>query len=459
MSQTTVAGHELDRAALPLLLTLGLGVFAGALDLGVLSPALPAMAHTFAVAPANLSWIFTIYLLGNVLSISVAAALADRYGRRPIYVGCVALFAIGSALAVAAPSYQIFLAARALQALGAGGIFPVATAAIADCIPSQRRGAALGLVAATWGLAAVMGPLLGGVLTHFFSWRWIFIGNFPLAAVVIALAIRTVPANAPRVRGPLDIGGLALLILGLWGVSAGLTTNVGGYAAAGILLLAALILWERRRPFPLLAPQLFANRNLRITYALEVLIGILEGSLFFIPSVLVIEQHMSAAGAGGIAAVGAIVFVAVIPVSGRAIDRLGPRPVLLAGAIAATTGLLIFTLGFDSLALTLLAMVIAGVGFGSLLGAPTRYIVTREAPAANRATAIGLLSQFLIFGQIAGTSLAGGMMHVAKSVHRGFFLEYAAFTVTGAVAALAILTLRAAANSKSDSVEPPTERA
>ncbi|MFY9858996.1 MAG: MFS transporter, partial [Candidatus Cybelea sp.] len=164
-----------------LLWTLSLGVFAGALDLSVLSPALPALGRAFNVQSGDLAWVFTLYLLVTVLSIAIASAMADRFGRRPVYLVCISLFAAGSIVAIFAPSYGVFLAARGIQALGAGGIFPVATAAIGDVVPADRRGAALGIVAATWGLAAVIGPSLGGLVTHYVSWRYIFVANVPLA--------------------------------------------------------------------------------------------------------------------------------------------------------------------------------------------------------------------------------------------------------------------------------------
>src|ERR1700737_1474343 len=99
-AETTVAGHRLDRSTVPLLVTLGLGVFAGALDLGVLSPALPALGAAFGVGPRDLAWVFTLYLLANVVSIPGATKLADRYGRRPVYIACVSVFALGSVLAI-----------------------------------------------------------------------------------------------------------------------------------------------------------------------------------------------------------------------------------------------------------------------------------------------------------------------------------------------------------------------
>jgi MFS family permease len=420
-----------------LLLTLALGVFAGALDLGVLSPALPAIARTFAVPTGDLAWIFTLYLLVTVASIAIASALADRFGRRDVYISCIGLFALGSLVAMLAPSYGVLLFARALQALGAGGIFPVATAALGDVVEPRKRGSALGALGAVWGLAAIVGPLFGGVVTHFVSWRWIFVLNFPLAAIVLWLAYRNLPRIAPRVRAPLDGFGLTLLCLGLLLLMDGLTTARALSALFGVVALAGFVWWERNAEYPLVPLHLFTRPQLAKTYTLEVLIGVLEGSLFFIPTVLVGAQNLSYAAAGMIAALGAFMFVLVIPLSGRALDRLGSRDVLLAGAILTQIGLGIFALGFQSLPLTIAAMIVAGCGFGALLGAPTRYIVTSDVGDAHRATAVGLLSQALIVGQILGSSLAGGVIGLAPSELHGYRDAYLCFCGV-ALAALAI---------------------
>ncbi len=420
VSATTVAGHKLDRSTVPLLVTLGLGVFAGALDLGVLSPALPALGAQFGVGPRELAWVFTLYLLANVVAIPVMTKLADRNGRRPIYILCVSIFAAGSVLAIAAPSFPVFLVARAIQAIGAGGIFPVATAAIADRVPLERRGAALGLVAATWGLAAVIGPVVGGLITHYVSWHWVFAINIPLALVVIWLARTHVPATAAHARGPLDVAGIVSLALGLLALMALLTrlyvvddvidnALAWSYVVVMVLGLGLFVPIERRAAQPVIAPTLFTDRQLVVTYALEVLIGVLEGSLFFIPAALVAAEHLSYAAAGGVAALGAFCFVAVIPLAGRALDALGSRAVLAVGTTLTAAGLLIFALGFANLWVALLAMLVAGTGFGALLGAPTRYIVTSRVNASQRASAVGLLSIMLIIGQIIGGSLGGGV--------------------------------------------------
>ncbi|MFY9779832.1 MAG: MFS transporter [Candidatus Baltobacteraceae bacterium] len=454
-----VAGHTFDRANLPLLLTLGLGVFAGALDLGVLSPALPAIARGFSVAPRDVAWVFTLYLFANVVAIPVMTKLSDTYGRRPIYILCVSIFLAGSMLAIAAPTFGIFLLARAIQAAGAGGIFPVATAAIADRVPLERRGSALGMLGAIWGLAAIIGPNVGGVLTHFLSWRWIFAANLPLSIVVIALARKHLPATVARVRGPLDVAGIAALATGLLGVMIGLTrldpnaAAIGGGTVFGALALAAvafaaLAAIERRAAEPILAPRLFATRQLVVTYGLEVLIGLLEGALFFMPAALVAADRLSYAAAGAISAIGAIMFVLVIPGAGRALDAFGSRAVLGVGSVLTAAGLALFGVSLSSLPLAIAGIVVAGTGFGALLGAPTRYIISNEVPSSTRATAVGVLSVFLIIGQIFGGSLAGGLIGADIGNVAGYRIAYEVFAALAVVAALGTLLLASQARER-----------
>ena len=348
------------------------------------------------------------------------------------------------------PNYGVLLFARALQALGAGGVFPVATAAIGDVVEPQRRGSALGAIAAMWGLAAIVGPLFGGIVTHYVSWRWIFVLNLPIAAIVLYLAYRNLPRAAPRVRGPLDGLGLTLLCAGLLLLMDGLTTARAISALLGVVALAGFVWWERNAEYPIVPPHLLTRPQLAKTYTLEVLIGVLEGSLFFIPTVLVGAQNLSYALAGAIAALGAFMFVLVIPLAGRALDRLGSRNVLLSGALLTEVGLGIFAVGFQSLPLTIAAMIVAGAGFGALLGAPTRYIITSEVEQAHRATAVGLLSQALIVGQILGSSLAGGVIGLAANELHGYRDAYLCFCGV----ALAALAIAATLDSRKRELRP-----
>ena len=210
----------------------------------------------------------------------------------------------------------------------------------------------------------------------------------------------------------------------------------------GVFVLGAFVVWESMAAYPVVPLALVRTPQLIKTYSLEIVIGVLEGSLFFIPTVLVGAQGLSYSAAGFVAALGAFTFVAVIPMSGRALDRIGSRDVLLAGAILTELGLAIFALAFASLPLVLLAMIVAGAGFGALLGAPTRYVVTNETPESGRATAVGLLSQALIVGQILGSSLAGGLFAAAATETAGYRDAYLAFCGVAFVAMILAATLK-----------------
>jgi len=202
---------------------------------------------------------------------------------------------------------------------------------------------------------------------------------------------------------------------------------------------------ESRAAAPVIRLHLFAQRQLQVTYGLEILIGILEGALFFIPAALVAAEHLTYAAAGGIAALGAFMFVAVIPGAGRALDAIGSRWVLTAGTLLTACGLLIFALGLQTLWIAIAAMVVAGTGFGALLGAPTRYIITNSVSADQRASAVGLLSIFLIIGQILGGSLAGGIIAAQAVDVDGYRAAYSAFTAIAVVAAILTLALKSKA--------------
>jgi MFS family permease len=206
--------------------------------------------------------------------------------------------------------------------------------------------------------------------------------------------------------------------------------------------LTVFVFIERRAVEPVIRPRLFTDRQLVVTYGLEVLIGALEGSLFFVPAAVVASQHLSYAAAGLIAALGAFMFVVVIPGAGRALDAFGSRAVLTVGAVATAAGLALFSFGLDSTWLTIVAMIVAGTGFGALLGAPTRYIITSRVSADERATAVGILSIFLIIGQILGASLAGGIVGAQAHDVFGYRLAYDAFTIIALVAAAGTFALQ-----------------
>ncbi len=149
-----------------ILALLFVGVLMAALDIAIIGPALPSIQATFGVDERALTWVFSIYVLMNLVGTPLMAKLSDIYGRRNIYVMDVALFGLGSAIVLVSPSFGVLLLGRAIQGLGAGGIFPVAAAVIGDTFPPEKRGGALGLIGAVFGLAFIVGPILGGDSAH-----------------------------------------------------------------------------------------------------------------------------------------------------------------------------------------------------------------------------------------------------------------------------------------------------
>src|SRR5690606_31649757 len=155
-------------------------VLMGALDIAIVGPALPAVRRELGIDAAALSWIFNVYMIFYLLGAPLLARASDRQGRRNVFVQSVALFAGGSLVVALAPSYGVLLGGRAIQAFGAGGLFPVASAVVADTFPAAQRGRALGMLGAVFGLAFLVGPLAAGFVLEWGAWRWLFVVNLPI---------------------------------------------------------------------------------------------------------------------------------------------------------------------------------------------------------------------------------------------------------------------------------------
>ena len=184
----------------------------GALDIAVIGPALPAIKSEFSVSIREASWVFNIYLLLHLLSAPIMAKLSDTYGRRYVYITDVALFALGSLLIVFSPDYFTLLLGRAIQGFGAGCIFPVASAVIGDIYPMEKQGIAVCLIGTVFGLAFILGPIIGGLLLMY-DWRWIFVINLPIAAFIILFSFKLIPKEANNLARKFDIAGLVLIIV------------------------------------------------------------------------------------------------------------------------------------------------------------------------------------------------------------------------------------------------------
>jgi MFS family permease len=418
------------------------GVLMSALDIAIVGPALPAIRAAFGVEDRATAWVFTIYVLLNLIGTPLMAKLSDLFGRRVVYAADVGLFALGSLLVAIAPSFGVLLLGRAIQGLGAGGIFPVASAVIGDTFPPERRGGALGMIGAVFGIAFLIGPILGGVLL-LFGWQWLFVVNLPLAATVIALSLRSLPNTRPARRRRFDWLGMAVLGALLAALAYGLNQldtasvaasprapNVWPFLLAALALTPIFWLIERRAPDPILRTGLLARRQVALTAALAAGAGLSEAAVVFVPALVVAAFDVTESAASFMLVPVVLAMAVGSPASGRLLDRAGSRVVALLGAALVAGGMLL--VGFFAATLTLfyLSAVLVGLGMSILLGATLRYIMLNEAPAAERASAQAVLTLFTSVGQLVGGALVGA---IAASRGGGVAGYSASFLLIGVV--------------------------
>jgi EmrB/QacA subfamily drug resistance transporter len=434
-----------------LLTVLFLGVLMGALDIAIVGPALPAIQTAFRIDERAAAWIFTIYVLFNLIGAPLMSKLSDRYGRRSIYIADVALFAVGSLAVALAPSFSLLLAGRALQGLSAGGIFPVASAVIGDTFPEEKKGSALGMIGAVFGLAFIVGPILGGVLL-IWGWQWLFLVNLPVAALIILLGMRSLPTTRPAVAKPFDLLGMTALAVALTGLTLGInrldTTAIGAslvstqvwpLLALALAAGAAFVWIEGRATDPIIRLGQFSNRQLVLANFLSMGAGLGEAAMVFLPALAIAAFGVSQSRASFLLL--PVVFAVAVgsPVGGRLLDRYGARPVVMAGTILLAAGM--FLLGL--LGTNFIAFIVAGVciGFGlaSLLGAPIRYIVLGEAAPSERAASQGVVTIATGVGQLISGALIGAVAASQGGGVDGYSISY--LFVGGAALILILLSL------------------
>ena len=452
-----------DSRSLRILGVLFAGVFMGALDIAIVGPALPALQDEFALDSRALSWVFNLYILFSLVGAPLMAKLSDRYGRRTIYLADIALFALGSMLVAVAPSFPVLLAGRAIQAFGAGGLLPVASAVIGDTFLPARRGPALGLIGAVFGLAFLLGPLLGGVLLQF-DWRWLFLVNLPVAGVVFWQAAMVLPSDRDPERRPFDVLGAGLLCIALacvaWTVSGLDTSALAGSLASPrvlpLLLLAfvsAVLFWkvETRAEDPVLHPDLLRSRELRLVGCIAAGTGLAEAGMVFLPALAVTALGVEDFIASFMLVPLVLSMMIGAPLAGLLLSHRGARQVIQAGLFLVVCGLLVFGLPALTVATFYLAGSLVGLGLSALLGAPLRYVVIRETPRAQRGAGQGLLTLCLSIGRIAGAAALGGFAASGQGAAAGY--RTALVTVAVLIALLMLLSFRL----KRDYPEPARE--
>jgi len=420
----------------------------GALDIAIVGPALPAIQDDFQVGSRELSWVFNVYILFALLSAPLMAKLSDRYGRRDIYLLDITLFALGSVVVALSSGFWVLLAGRAIQALGAGGIFPVASAVIGDTLPPERRGPALGLIGAVFGLAFLLGPLLGGVLLHW-GWQWLFLVNLPVAVLVFWQAARLLPAARPQHRRPFDALGTALLSVALLALALGVseidvaafTTSLTSPRILALLVVAvaaAPLFWavEKRAADPVLHPSLLESRELKLVGVIAMGTGLAEAGMVFLPALAVAGLGVEESTASFMLLPLVAAMIVGAPLAGMLLASRGAKQIIQCGLLLVVSGMLVFGLPELSTATFYVAGALVGVGLSGLLGAPLRYVVIREAPEHQRGAGQGLLTLFLSVGRITGAAAVGGF---AASRQEGVAGYQGAYLLVAGMMSLVVL--------------------
>ncbi|MBV9309315.1 MAG: DHA2 family efflux MFS transporter permease subunit [Solirubrobacterales bacterium] len=316
------------------------GLFMVVLDNLVVNVALPSIRRDLGASIQSLEWTVNAYVLAYAVFLLTGAALGDRLGRKRMFIAGIALFTASSAAAALAPTSGTLIAARAIQGFGAAISTPLTLTLLAEAFPPHQRGLALGVWSGISGVAVALGPLVGGAVVQAASWHWIFWINVPVGAALIPLALRRlVESHGPSRR--LDLGGLALASTGLFGIVYGLVRSQSqGWTSAeilislsaGVLLVIAFILHERRTEEPMLPMGFFANRGFAVTNAVSLAMYFgMFGSIFFISQFLQNVLHNSPLQAGVKLLVWTGAAMVVSPLAGFFSERWGSRPFMVAG--------------------------------------------------------------------------------------------------------------------------------
>ncbi len=407
------------RARIEVLGAILLALLLGALDQTIVGTALPRIV-TDLRGNELYTWVVTIYLLTSTISVPFYGKLSDHYGRKPLLLIGISTFLVGSALSGLSQSMEQLILFRGIQGIGAGALFPISLAVIGDLFTPAERGKYQGLFGAVFGLSALVGPALGGLITDTVGWHWIFFVNIPLGLVSLVVVARVLPAIR-RPHGPLDldwVGGL-IFVAGMIPFLVGLTNaqtgswgdpQVGGLIGLGLGLLAVFLFVERRVREPIVPLDLWGDR----TYAGS-LIASFFASFGFFSAIIFLPRYYQvvlgeSATASGYALIPLLVgVIASSIVSGQVVARTGRYKALLIGAVILLgVGSLLFTNLAAATPTTLIWawQVVLGIGIGPTLAVFT-IVIQNAVPFSRLGVATSNLTFFRQIGGTVGLSIAG----------------------------------------------------
>lgn len=421
------------------------GIGMGALDMGIVNPARTVIQNGLGIDDKVGVWVFTIYTLAYAAAIPVIGKIADIIGRKPVYVLAIGLFGLGSlgcGLAQDFSSLGLLLTSRAIQAIGGGGMVPVATAAVGTIVPPPKRGMALGLVGMVYGVASVFGASAGSLILDIAgqeNWQWIFYINVPIAIVVVGLGIWALPKETQDSSRRLDLPGILVLVVMttsiLWAFQNLDFTQIGDslkdrnvWVALVVFLILMPLFWviEHRVADPIINFKYFGNINVGSTLLMGAVAGILMMTVMFIPQFAENCLRLPS-GAGGYPTIIIGVGSAVgSPISGRLTDRFGPRRILGVGtAISTIAGIMLifWASPHPGIISTSLSIFVMGLGLGFLMGAPLTYLILHLIPESDANSGQATLSLIRSLGTTLAPAILVGLLATAMGGLSGKVME------------------------------------
>lgn len=416
-----------------------LGIFMGALDTGIVSPARTIIQNSLGVDDKTGIWMITIYTLAYASIIPISGKLADKFGRKYIYIVSVALFGVGSSICAFSyffTSFPILLTGRVIQAIGGGGIMPIATAEFGTSFPKEKRGMALGLVGATFGVANILGSTIGSALLSIFgneNWRWLFFINVPVCIIIVFFGLIVLPNSKSEFVKKIDklgtliiVGIILSLLYGLKNIdffnfiSSIKSVTVYPYLIVFVILIPIFIFIEKKAKDPIINLSYFSNPRIIITLILAIISGIGMMGMVFVPQFA--ENALKyPAGTGGyfVAILGVFAGISA-PVSGNMIDKFGAKIVLLIGFMISMIGALFLAfvaVKFNNILSISIGLIFMGLGVGFTMGAPLNYMMLGNTDAAESNSALSTLSLIRSIGTaISPAIMIGFIAHAGLSV-------------------------------------------
>lgn len=420
-----MSGTLTHRRVLVVIGALMLGMFLAALDQTVVSTALPTIVGDLHGA-SHLTWVVTAYLLSSTVSTPLWGKLGDQYGRKVFFQAAIAIFLVGSALSGLSHSMLELIVFRALQGLGGGGLMIGAQTIVGDVVSPRERGRYMGLFMGMFGITTVVGPLIGGLLVDYLSWRWIFYINLPIGALALVVTALALPRHASAaVRGPRQaVDYLGIVLLSLSATALVLYTSLGGtsepwgspmmlgFAVTGVACALLFVRAERRAAEPVLPLGLFRNRVFNATSAIGFVVGFaMFGAMTFLPLFLQIVKGVSPTQSGVrlFPMMGGLLVGSVA--SGALVSRWGRYKVFpVVGTALMALGLYLMSLiGISTGAWTTAAyMVVFGLGLGLVMQVLV-VAVQNAVPYEQLGTATSGSSFFRMVGGSFGTAVFGAI--------------------------------------------------